>query len=140
MHSILEPLYHSRSKEDEEIVQKAFNRTFQDPSNLSERFIQFIDKCLDDYETIKGYYAPYTTLVQASGTGKSKLLINVAEKIITVYCCLRDSKSSGYPSRSDIANILVRDFMNEQKAIATYLAYICACFQKLQKFNGSCKK
>ncbi|CAG8851697.1 29892_t:CDS:1, partial [Racocetra persica] len=128
------------SEEDEEIVQKAFNRTFQDPSNLSERFIQFIDKCLDDYETIKGYYAPYTTLVQASGTGKSKLLINVAEKIITVYCCLRDSKSSGYPSRSDIANILVRDFMNEQEAIATYLAYICACFQKMQEFDGDFKE
>ncbi|CAG8823414.1 13203_t:CDS:1, partial [Racocetra fulgida] len=68
--------------EDEEIVQKAFNRTFQDPSNLSERFIQFIDKCLDEYNTIGSYYyAPYTTLIQASGVGKSKLLINVAEKI-----------------------------------------------------------
>ncbi|CAG8772474.1 11839_t:CDS:1, partial [Racocetra fulgida] len=128
------------SEEDEEIVQKAFSRTFQDPSNLSERFIKFIDKCLDDYETIKGYYAPYTTLVQASGTGKSKLLINVAEKIMTVYCCLRDSKSSGYPFRSDIANILVRDFMNEQEAIATYLAYICACFQKMQEFDRDFKE
>ncbi|CAG8722062.1 430_t:CDS:2, partial [Cetraspora pellucida] len=46
--------YHTRSEDDEEIVQKAFNRTFQDLSNFLERFIQFIDKCLDDYETIKG--------------------------------------------------------------------------------------
>ncbi|CAG8727381.1 24676_t:CDS:2 [Cetraspora pellucida] len=132
--------YHTRSEEDEEIVQKAFNRTFQNPSNLSERFIQFIDKCLDNYETINGYYVLYTTLVQASGTGKSKLLINVAEKIMTVYCCLRDFKSSSYPFRSNIANILVSDFMNKQEAIATYLAYISTCFQKLQEFNRDFKE
>ncbi|CAG8744215.1 25005_t:CDS:10 [Cetraspora pellucida] len=89
---------------------------------------------------IKGYYALYTTLVQASGTEKFKLLINVAKKIITVYCCLRDFKSSGYPSRLDIANILIRDFMNEQEAIATYLAYICACFQKMQEFDRDFKE
>ncbi|CAG8796079.1 1578_t:CDS:2, partial [Racocetra fulgida] len=136
-----EPSYHSRSKEDEEIVQKAFNRTFQDPSNLSERFIQFIDKCLDKYETTSNeYYAPYTTLIQASGTGKSKLLISVAEEIMTVYCCLREFGSSGYPPRSNIAGILIKEFDSEQEAKATYLAYICACFQKMQDFDVDCKK
>ncbi|CAG8805753.1 15781_t:CDS:2, partial [Gigaspora margarita] len=135
------PSYRLRREEDEEIVQKAFNRTFQDPSNLSERFIQFIDKCLYEYETtIDTYYAPYTTLIQASGVGKSKLLINVAEKIMTVYCCLRDFKSSGYPSRSYIAKILVNKFENEREAEVTYLAYICASFQKVQEFDGDFKK
>ncbi|CAG8744728.1 17293_t:CDS:2, partial [Dentiscutata heterogama] len=111
------------------------------PSNLSERFIQFIDKCLDEYNTIGNYYyAPYTTLIQASGVGKSKLLINVAEEIMSVYCCLRKSESSGYPPRSDIAKMLIKEFNNEQDAKTTYLAYICACFQKMQDFSGDCKK
>ena len=128
------------TKEEEEVVRKAFDRAFQDPSNLSERFMLFINKCMHEYETTKDYYAPYTTLIQASGTGKSKLLMNFAENIMTVYCCLRNSKSSGYPSRSHIAKTLLDEFDNERKAIVTYLAYICACFQKLQEFNGSCKE
>ncbi|CAG8854348.1 42131_t:CDS:2, partial [Gigaspora margarita] len=124
------------TREEEEVVRKAFVRDFRDPSDLSERFMFFISKCLCEYETTKDYYAPYTTLIQASGTGKSKLLMNFAENIMTVYCCLRDPKSSGYPSRSHIAKTLLDEFDNERKAIVTYLAYICACFQKLQEFNG----
>ncbi|CAG8464573.1 26462_t:CDS:2 [Dentiscutata erythropus] len=123
--------------EEEEIVRKAFDRAFQDPSDLSERFMLFINKCSREYKMTKDYYAPYTTLIQASGTGKSKLLKNFAENIMSVYCCLRDFKSSGYPSRSYIANTLLREFENERDAIVTYLAYICTCFQKLQEFNGS---
>ena len=130
----------STESEEEEIVRKAFDRTFQDPSDLSKRFMDFIESCLCKYETTKEYYAPYTTLVQSSGTGKSKLLKNFAENQMTVYCCLRDFKSNGYPSRSHIADILLREFENERKAIVTYLAYICTCFQKLQEFNGSCKE
>ncbi|CAG8498236.1 4132_t:CDS:1 [Funneliformis caledonium] len=59
---------------------------------------------------------------------------------MTVYCYLRDYKSSGYLFRLHIADILLCKFENEQKAIVTYLAYICTCFQKLQEFNGSCKE
>ncbi|CAG8849942.1 7909_t:CDS:2, partial [Gigaspora margarita] len=124
------------TNEEEEVVRKAFVRDFRDPSDLSKRFMFFINKSLREYETTKDYYAPYTTLIQASGTGKSKLLMNFAENIMTVYCCLRDPKSSGYPSRSHIAKTLLDEFDNERKAIVTYLAYICACFQKLQEFNG----
>ncbi|CAG8813692.1 10677_t:CDS:1, partial [Racocetra fulgida] len=128
------------TKEEKEVVRKAFDRAFKDPSDLSKRFMLFINKCLRKYETTSEYYAPYTTLIQASGTGKSKLLMNFAENVMTVYCCLRDSKSSGYPSRSHIAKTLLDEFNHERKAIVTYLAYICACFQKMQEFNGSCKK
>src|SRR5437868_13662270 len=63
------------TNEEEEVVRKAFVRDFRDPSDLSKRFMFFINKCLREYETTKDYYAPYTTLIQASGTGKSKLLM-----------------------------------------------------------------
>ena len=130
----------STESEEEEIVRVAFDRPFRDPSDLSERFMTFIDKCSYEYDTTKDYYAPYTTLIQASGTGKSKLLKNFADSRMTVYCCLRESKSSGYPSRSHIANILLREFENERDALVTYLAYICACCRKLEEFNGSCQE
>ncbi|CAG8633711.1 1920_t:CDS:2 [Paraglomus brasilianum] len=108
---VLEPSVDSTESEEEEIVRVAFDRPFQDPSDLSE-----------------------------SGTGKSKLLKNFAESRMTVYCCLHESKSSSYPSRSHISNILLHEFENERDAIVTYLAYICACCQRLEEFNGSCKE
>ena len=55
---VLEPLVDSTENEEEEIVRVAFDRPFQDPSDLSERFMTFIDKCLYEYNTTKDYYAP----------------------------------------------------------------------------------
>ncbi|CAG8749585.1 6023_t:CDS:2 [Cetraspora pellucida] len=130
-------LYHIRNKKDEKIIQKAFNRTFQDPSNLLERFIQFINKCLNEYNTSDSYYYTlYTTLIQASSVEKSKLLINVAVEIMSVYCCLQKSESSGYPHRLDIAKMLIKEFNNKQNTKTNYLAYIFACFQKMQDFRN----
>ncbi|CAG8638432.1 1329_t:CDS:2 [Paraglomus occultum] len=111
---VLEPSVDSTESEEEEIVRVAFDRPFQDPSDLSERFMAFIDKCSYEYETTKDYYAPYATLIQASGTGKSKLLKNFAENRMT--------------------------FENERDVIVTYLAYVCACCKRLEEFNGSCKE
>ncbi|CAG8462437.1 27206_t:CDS:2 [Dentiscutata erythropus] len=70
----------------------------------------FIEKCLHEYEVDNDYYTSYITLIQASGTGKSKLLMHSAENTITVYCCLRDSNSSGYLSGSHIAKTLLDEF------------------------------
>ena len=82
-------------KEEEEVVRKAFDRAFQDPSDLSERFTLFINKCMHEYETTKDYYAPYTTLIQASGTGKSKLLKNFADSRMAV--CVSPNQAAIHP-------------------------------------------
>ncbi|CAG8717388.1 1410_t:CDS:2, partial [Funneliformis mosseae] len=100
------------------------------PSDLLERFMRFINKCSHKYETKDDYYAPYATLTQASDTGKSKLLQKTAEIVFIIYCCLRDSNTSGYPFRSHIANSLISKFEDERDASFTFLAYLCACIQK----------
>ncbi|CAG8740733.1 27252_t:CDS:2 [Dentiscutata erythropus] len=92
-----------------EIVRRAFDREFQNPNDLLERFLNYIDKCSHEYHLYNTiYYAPYVTLTQASGTGKSKLLKKVAENVTTIYCCLRDYNSNGYPFRSFITNVLLK--------------------------------
>ncbi|CAJ0914775.1 8084_t:CDS:2 [Entrophospora sp. SA101] len=99
-------LVDSTESEEEEIVHKAFDRTFQDPSDLSKRFMNFIENCLCEYEMSKEYYPPYTTLVQSQWHRKIKI---------------------------------IEEFCRKPNDI-TYLAYICACFQKLKEFKGSCKE
>ncbi|CAG8778591.1 14868_t:CDS:2, partial [Racocetra fulgida] len=128
------------NSKETEVVRKAFDIDFKDPSDLLKRFQDFINECSYNYRKTGNYYAPYTTLIQASGIGKSKLLKKNAEDISTIYCCLRDHNSSGYPPRSYIADALLSRFQNENDALSTYLAYFCACAQKLQEFNGSCKE
>jgi hypothetical protein len=57
---------------------------------------------MDTYEAeFESYVAPYTSLVQSSMMGKSRLMKEISRIIPCVYICLRDaSGSSGYPHRS----------------------------------------
>jgi hypothetical protein len=57
---------------------------------------------MDTYEEeFTSYVAPYTSLVQSSMMGKSRLMKEISRIIPCVYICLRDdSGSSGYPHRS----------------------------------------
>ena len=83
-----------------------------------------------------GFYTPYTTLIQASGTGKTKLLYTIAESVKAIYCCLREPSSTGYPPRSYIANTLLGS-RDPQNVYYIYLAYIVACVTHLLQFQGS---
>ncbi|CAJ0760084.1 12756_t:CDS:2 [Entrophospora sp. SA101] len=73
-------LVDSTESEEEEIVHKAFDRTFQDPSDLSKRFMNFIENCLCEYEMSKEYYPPYTTLVQSQWHRKIKIIEEFCRK------------------------------------------------------------
>ena len=57
---------------------------------------------MDTYRSdFKSYVAPYTSLIQSSMMGKSRLLKEMSCFIPCVYICLRDANSaSGYPHRS----------------------------------------
>uniref|UniRef100_A0A1D1XK08 Cytochrome c-type biogenesis protein CycH n=1 Tax=Anthurium amnicola TaxID=1678845 RepID=A0A1D1XK08_9ARAE len=126
---------------EKRVVEQAFDLPFRDPDKLEERFIKFVDSCAKQYQTDSEFYAPYTTLVQASGTGKTKLLHKAAESVKAVYCCLREQNSSGHPARSYIANKLL-DKSKDANSISicgTYLAYIVACVERSQQFEGSHK-
>ncbi|CAG8622173.1 208_t:CDS:2 [Funneliformis mosseae] len=88
------------------------------------------------------FYALYTTLIQESSTGKTKLLHKIAENVKAVYYCLREKSSSSYPAKSYIANKLLDKSKDANSIIIcdTYLAYLMACVehsQQFEKFNLS---
>ena len=43
----------------------------------------------------KKCYARFTSIVNSSGTGKSRMIDEISRKIITVPICLREDKSGG---------------------------------------------
>ncbi|CAG8446647.1 8218_t:CDS:2 [Funneliformis caledonium] len=115
----------------------AFNLPFRDPDKLEEHFVKFIDFCAKQYQMDSEFYASYTTLVQGSSTGKTKLLHKIAENVKAVYCCFREESSSGYPAKSYIANKLLDKSKDANSIIicGIYLAYLVACVERLQQFE-----
>ncbi|CAG8813383.1 21476_t:CDS:2, partial [Cetraspora pellucida] len=151
-----DPSYCSRSEKDEEIEQKAFNRTFQDPSNLSERFIQFIDKCPYNYEMIKSYYVPYKTLVRASSVeylfafDEARILVgkkveskNIEKNSLFYYirsALIFLSEKAGIFAvftdiHSNILNFLPTSYLNLSKRIAQHSSKLFAQFYLLATMN-----
>src|SRR6266540_1682152 len=119
--------------EQMKVVQRAFNEVpFKQSSDLSKYFLDFITKCAQSWDPRK-YYAPYFSLVQASGTGKTKLLKVIADEVYVVYCCLRDENSSGYPPKSTIATYLLQESDDDYEG--KYVAFLSACIDKLNDSN-----
>ncbi|CAG8702811.1 10942_t:CDS:2, partial [Funneliformis caledonium] len=53
-------------------------------------------------ENLRKHYVPYITIFQSSGYGKSQLVKEMARRIPTIYLCLQDTNSTGYPSRTRV--------------------------------------
>jgi hypothetical protein len=49
-----------------------------------------------------GLYAPYLTLCQSSGYGKTRLAMEMVAHYFVIYVCLREQTSSGIPPRSSV--------------------------------------
>eukprot|EP01033_Poteriospumella_lacustris_P010008 gene10008-7154_t len=54
------------------------------------------------------FYANFTSLVQGSGSGKSRMAKECSQRFYVVYLCLRPETSSGVPPRSLLATSLLR--------------------------------
>jgi hypothetical protein len=72
---------------------------------MTNEFNQFILALATNW-TPSSYAAPYTTIIQGSGSGKSFLMKQMAKKHFTFFACLRSKGSDGYPPRSQIAQTL----------------------------------
>ena len=72
-----------------------------DKSNIVENFTTYLSECLTAFQRASDtHFAPYVSLVQSSGYGKSRLLRETAKQIATLYVCFRSNPSSGYSRRS----------------------------------------
>jgi hypothetical protein len=111
-------------------VIQAFEAPYKDPNYL----LQHLLDCFDEYvghwnsQGTSKWYSPYTTLVQASGWGKSRAIRQLAAKDVYIFYC-SFQKGSGYPYRSSIADDL--DEVKLEQAVMTYVAYFTACLEEL---------
>jgi hypothetical protein len=75
----------------------AFEAQYVDANSAVDHFIFYVDECHEAYKKDSTqYHAPYISLCQSSGYGKSRLLQQVSEKRKLLHVCVGESTSS-YP-------------------------------------------
>eukprot|EP01031_Cornospumella_fuschlensis_P028433 gene28433-34325_t len=76
------------------------NRLSSHGMDHKSTFIAHVRKCHMAYQKIPGYYANYFPIVQSSGFGKTRTLMDCREEFVTVYICLRKASAVGWPGRT----------------------------------------
>ena len=71
---------------------------------------------MTDYsENCKKYIAPYTLLVTSLMMGKTRLMKEISKYIPSMYFCLRNRQSNGYPNRTSVlANWMETGIISQQ--------------------------
>ena len=84
-------------------IKELFNSKYQDPKGAVKEFASFLINCCDTfYKDFNEFSSPYISVVQSSLYGKTRLVREVARTYFrTVYVCLRDKNSTGYPERTE---------------------------------------
>ena len=106
---------------------KQVGQNFQGTDYL-DQFRDYLLRCRKSYiDSSSLYLAPYLTIFQSSGTGKSRLMKELpTEKLFISYICLRESTSSGYPPRSS--------------RVADELLFCCKSQQEITNFLQKLEK
>eukprot|EP01033_Poteriospumella_lacustris_P003851 gene3851-2735_t len=79
--------------------------TLASPADLLIRRIRDIFAL--GFEKNQKFYANFTSMIQGSGSGKSRLVKECSREFYVVYLCLRPEDSSGVPRRSSLASTLL---------------------------------
>ncbi|KAG2116779.1 hypothetical protein DEU56DRAFT_984909 [Suillus clintonianus] len=132
------PLVHSQ---DKEFLYNSFYRPY-----LGKAVDGFYEYLKDNNIKFKGvgahmpYYAKFCSIVQSSGTGKSRLLTELRKKgVVVLYMNLREPSDDGFPERDPIpARILTEKTDCAQTEYTTHCcALFTAIFRALTKELGS---
>ncbi len=84
-------------QDNTEQLQASFSAPYMDPNNAVNNFISYVNLCAATYRKYsREFYAPYITVVQTSGSGKSRLMRECAKVLPTLYVCYR-AGNTGYP-------------------------------------------
>src|SRR5581483_4138503 len=98
-----------------ENLEKAFNVDYVDNNNMIEEFLFYLNRKHKKWYKNTNHHVPYSTIFQSSGYGKSRLIKEVAKQIPTVYLCLRDENSTGYPPRTNVGADLFERLLKDLK-------------------------
>ncbi|KAI8927806.1 hypothetical protein BC831DRAFT_156204 [Entophlyctis helioformis] len=72
-------------------------------------FVEYIDFISWKWECTPDMMAPIGSIIQASGMGKSRLMIKAAKHRFTMFICLHNTGEKGYPFRSRIIEHMPTD-------------------------------
>ena len=111
-------------------VDAAFFGAYYDPHDFIKGILEDLDSHVENWNK-QIMYANYTSVTQASGMGKSRMVKQLAEAgVYVIYCCLRLS-GSGYPPQSHITKYLLDSYDKLH-----FVAYFIACLNKLADTPG----
>ncbi|KAI9356579.1 hypothetical protein DFJ73DRAFT_915074 [Zopfochytrium polystomum] len=118
--------------------QAPFAKTSWTPHGYIPQLRENLEKSATQW-CFKNYYYPGVTLVQTSGSGKSRAVAQLASQtavgaygLRVVYCNFMKPGSTGYPKQSKIADKLVCCL--DEKVFKCYFA---ACFEKVMEGQPS---
>lgn len=88
----------------------------------------------DVQSTTRTYRAPYISIFQSSGYGKSRLLKEIAQEYYTFYISFASSDSTAFPRRSPIANSIlakIADIASEDSRTDYCEYFFLSCLEQL---------
>ena len=92
-----------QSNNDLDGLRCGFQEIYIDPYDLVADTVEEINENITEYcNNPEQYIAPYTSLITSSMMGKSRLMKEIARSIPSIYICLRERESSGYPACTPI--------------------------------------
>jgi hypothetical protein len=87
-------------------LERAFEAPFIDPNNAVKfNLLSKISKNAAKWKRSE-YHAPFTSIIQSSGSGKSRTVYECGDNCWLFFLCFRPIGSSGYPHRSFAADYL----------------------------------
>ncbi|KAI3659954.1 hypothetical protein MP638_004981 [Amoeboaphelidium occidentale] len=115
-------------------LENSFNIDFNDEGALVQSFINNFMIEFGEKADSLGFYAPYCSLVQSSGCGKSRFLREVGKKAFVFFICLRDNAASlsTYPPRSACTDWLL--FEKSLPKVGYYSEFLLACLAVLEEY------
>ncbi|KAI8924498.1 hypothetical protein BC831DRAFT_465310 [Entophlyctis helioformis] len=111
-------------------VVDGFVAPFMDPHSVVEDLVKYIDWVTSEWSKSYDLIAPIGSVIQASGMGKTRLLIEAGKHRFVMFICLRGPSENGYPLQSDIVKKIPTDSLLITKWL---LRLIIACMRHLVK-------
>ena len=125
----------------QQALANAFDSEYKDPFGLVSDYVRQLRQNMENWVAKPtDFNAPYTSVVNASMMGKSRLIKEIAMKIPTVYICLRE-RNDGYPiaSPKKVVDIFtspnyrpeLSTESNEDNIVRSFVAFFLALLQHL---------
>lgn len=112
------------------VLLDAYHLPFKDEKKVCEDLQDFIQKASKNWST-EETFAPFVTICQSSGYGKSRTIKEIATKQYSAFICLRPEGAIGVPHRSPIADTFIRAMDRHNTATRMVFALVNASIKTI---------